>query len=171
MKTDRQVEEEVRRTLALIFVIVATLLAFFWWPAWSPLSWLQEGISETTVTPRPVAAPPKLGADELSAIAVFKKATRSVVFIVNSALRRDFLSLNQFEVPQGSGSGFVWDEAGHIVTNFHVILWSRRDHGRARGSDGARRADCRCRPRPRSRCGQNIRPATEPSPPPHRPFT
>lgn len=25
------------------------------------------------------------------------------------------------EVPQGSGSGFVWDKEGHIVTNYHVI--------------------------------------------------
>jgi S1-C subfamily serine protease len=25
------------------------------------------------------------------------------------------------EIPQGTGSGFIWDDAGHIVTNFHVI--------------------------------------------------
>jgi S1-C subfamily serine protease len=29
--------------------------------------------------------------------------------------------MNSFEVPQGSGSGFIWDDKGHIVTNFHVI--------------------------------------------------
>jgi len=45
------------------------------------------------------------------------------------------------EVPQGSGSGFVWDKSGHIVTNFHVIrgasdlrlaiIWNGRSHGGA----------------------------------------
>ncbi|MEC4672600.1 MAG: trypsin-like peptidase domain-containing protein, partial [Nitrospirota bacterium] len=44
-----------------------------------------------------------------------------VVFITNTALRRDFWSLNTFEVPQGSGTGFIWNNQGHIVTNFHVI--------------------------------------------------
>ncbi len=58
---------------------------------------------------------------EQATISVFKKATRSVVYITNSALRRDLWSLNTFEVPQGAGSGFIWDTQGHIVTNFHVV--------------------------------------------------
>jgi len=43
------------------------------------------------------------------------------VFITNARRQRQFLSPNVTEVPQGSGSGFVWDTEGHIVTNFHVI--------------------------------------------------
>lgn len=35
--------------------------------------------------------------------------------------RQDAFTLDVLEVPQGSGSGFVWDKSGHIVTNFHVI--------------------------------------------------
>ncbi|GJL63016.1 MAG: 2-alkenal reductase [Nitrospirales bacterium] len=62
-----------------------------------------------------------LSPDELATIEVFERARRSVVYITNTALRRDFWSLNTFEVPQGSGSGFIWDDHGHIVTNFHVI--------------------------------------------------
>ncbi len=62
-----------------------------------------------------------LSKEELATIDVFENARRSVVYITNTALRRDFWSLNTFEVPQGSGSGFIWDEQGHIVTNFHVI--------------------------------------------------
>lgn len=74
------------------------------------------------VAPRPVAPhPPSLRAEELETIRVFERVARSVVFIKNTALRQDFFSLNLFEVPQGSGSGFVWDPQGHIVTNFHVI--------------------------------------------------
>lgn len=35
--------------------------------------------------------------------------------------RQDAFTLDVLEVPQGSGSGFVWDKDGHIVTNYHVI--------------------------------------------------
>jgi hypothetical protein len=35
--------------------------------------------------------------------------------------RQDAFTLDVLEVTQGSGSGFVWDKSGHIVTNFHVI--------------------------------------------------
>ncbi len=73
---------------------------------------------------RPRAVTPlssELGADERATMAVFEKVSRSVVFISNTAIRRDFWSLDIMEVPQGSGSGFVWNKQGHIVTNFHVI--------------------------------------------------
>jgi len=74
------------------------------------------------VRPRSVTPPPlELGADERATMAVFEKATKSVVFIANTAIQRDFWSLDLFEVPQGSGSGFVWNKQGHIVTNFHVL--------------------------------------------------
>lgn len=71
--------------------------------------------------PRALSAPPTLGSDELATIGVFEQASPSVAFIVNRAIRRDFFSLNPVEVPQGSGSGVVWDEAGHVITNFHVV--------------------------------------------------
>jgi len=71
--------------------------------------------------PRTVSEPPTLGSDELATIAVFEQASKSVVFIVNRALRRNFFSLNPVEVPQGAGSGFIWDRMGHVVTNFHVV--------------------------------------------------
>ncbi len=59
--------------------------------------------------------------DEANNIEVFKRTSPSVVNITNARLVRSFYSLNPQEVPQGSGTGFVWDESGHIVTNFHVI--------------------------------------------------
>jgi len=66
-------------------------------------------------------APTELSPDERATIVVFERAAKSVVFITNTAMQRDFWSLNTMEVPQGSGSGFVWNTQGHIVTNFHVI--------------------------------------------------
>jgi S1-C subfamily serine protease len=53
--------------------------------------------------------------------ALFEEASPSVVFITSVALRRDFFRFNVMEIPQGTGSGFVWDDRGNIVTNYHVI--------------------------------------------------
>lgn len=84
-----------------------------------PLGAAYEGLEGK---PRPVSpAPAELGPDERATISVFERATKSVVFIANTAIQRDFWSLDTMEVPQGSGSGFVWNKQGHIVTNFHVI--------------------------------------------------
>lgn len=62
-----------------------------------------------------------LADDEKATISLFKKARSSVAFITTTVVTQDFFSLNSFEMPAGAGSGFVWDEAGHIVTNFHVV--------------------------------------------------
>jgi S1-C subfamily serine protease len=70
---------------------------------------------------RQVAAFSGLDAEESHTIAVFKGASRSVAFITTQAARVDFWTRNVFEVPTGSGSGFVWDDQGHVVTNFHVV--------------------------------------------------
>ncbi len=59
--------------------------------------------------------------DEKNTIAVFQTVSPSVVFITNKALRQDFFTLDVTEIPQGAGSGFVWDNKGHVVTNYHVI--------------------------------------------------
>ncbi|KAK9925301.1 hypothetical protein M0R45_033629 [Rubus argutus] len=63
----------------------------------------------------------KLQTDELATVQLFQENTPSVVYITNLAARQDAFTLDVFEVPQGSGSGFVWDKNGHIVTNYHVI--------------------------------------------------
>ncbi len=84
-----------------------------------PLGAAYDGLEgrPRAVTPSPL----ELGADERMTITVFERATKSVVFIANTAMQQDIWSLNVMEVPQGSGSGFVWNKQGHIVTNFHVI--------------------------------------------------
>lgn len=78
-----------------------------------------EGTSPVSVAQ--VAVPTELSPEEQATIAVFDRAARSVVFIANTAMQRDPWSFNLFEVPQGSGTGFVWSRQGHIVTNYHVI--------------------------------------------------
>ncbi|KAI9177419.1 hypothetical protein LWI28_014995 [Acer negundo] len=63
----------------------------------------------------------KLQTDELATVRLFQDNTPSVVYITNLAVKQDAFTLDVLEVPQGSGSGFVWDKNGHIVTNYHVI--------------------------------------------------
>ncbi len=69
----------------------------------------------------PIVARGDLAQDEQSTIELFRRASPSVVFVTNIALRRDAFTFRPFEVPQGAGTGFVWDAQGHIVTNYHVV--------------------------------------------------
>ena len=71
--------------------------------------------------PRAVSSRGDLAADEKSTIALFEHTRDSVVFISTSAVVQDFWSRNVLSVPRGTGSGFIWDDAGHVVTNYHVI--------------------------------------------------
>ncbi|MBW2528781.1 MAG: trypsin-like peptidase domain-containing protein [Deltaproteobacteria bacterium] len=58
---------------------------------------------------------------EVRTIETFRKASPSVVYITKLAMRTDRFRRDVFAIPQGSGSGFVWDDRGHVVTNYHVI--------------------------------------------------
>ena len=69
----------------------------------------------------PVSQRTDLDAEEKETIALFETASPSVVYITTVAVQQDLFSMNVMEVPQGSGSGFIWDRSGHIVTNVHVI--------------------------------------------------
>jgi S1-C subfamily serine protease len=62
-----------------------------------------------------------LGADERTNIQIFEQTAPSVTYITNKRFQRGFFSFNVMEIPQGTGSGFLWDDKGHIVTNNHVI--------------------------------------------------
>jgi S1-C subfamily serine protease len=70
---------------------------------------------------RSVAERPALEPEERHTIALFKEAQPSVAFITTQVQQMDLWTRNVFEVPAGTGSGFVWDDRGHIVTNYHVV--------------------------------------------------
>ncbi|GAB2886138.1 S1C family serine protease [Microbulbifer echini] len=64
--------------------------------------------------------------DERNTMQVFNFASPSVVYVTNETLVRDRRTLRLHAVPKGAGSGFIWDELGHVVTNFHVIEGARK---------------------------------------------
>jgi S1-C subfamily serine protease len=115
-------ESGVTKVLALLLLIVAGALVYV------VVQQRRQPEHFVSFEPRPVAQRPddKLGADEQSTIDVFSKFSRSVVHITSLETRRDRMNLDVAEIPQGSGSGFVWDQDGHIVTNFHVVQMGDR---------------------------------------------
>src|SRR5687767_6918508 len=103
------------KVLAVLLLLVAGALVF--------TVLRQRNVKpEIVYEPRAVTlASGDLGADEKARIAVFETVSPSVVHITNIAVRRDAFTMNVTEIPRGTGSGFVWDEQGHIVTNYHVV--------------------------------------------------
>jgi S1-C subfamily serine protease len=77
-------------------------------------------LKDAAAEPRPVTARGDLASDEKATIELFERCSPSVVYITSLA-RRPVNFFEVSEVPQGSGSGFVWDRQGHVVTNYHVI--------------------------------------------------
>jgi S1-C subfamily serine protease len=88
---------------------------------WLFVNRFDVGVYDPDAGPRAITPRGELAQDEQTTIDLFRNASPSVVYITTVALRTDRYSLNMFEIPQGTGSGFVWDDEGHIITNFHVI--------------------------------------------------
>ncbi len=95
-------------------------------PVSSPAAPPPTPARQVVPSPETAPTPPGLTADETRNIEIFRRASKAVVNITNVGLQRDFWSLDVFEIPQGTGSGFIWDTQGHIVTNYHVIEGGRR---------------------------------------------
>ncbi len=100
----------------------------FIWPALAAMLLIGAGFlgdvprgQSAVATPRAVTPRSELAADETSTIALFERARESVTYITTREQVQDFWTRNVFSVPRGTGSGFIWDDAGHVVTNFHVI--------------------------------------------------
>jgi len=85
-----------------------------------------SSVHSDDASPRPIAARGNLEPDEQATIGLFERTSPSVVYITSVALRRDAFGFNVFEIPQGTGSGFIWDSRGYVVTNFHVIQDAQR---------------------------------------------
>lgn len=109
----RKRNEIIKNLLLFLFVFI---LVETWW-------YLKTSgpALDSEAKPRAVTARGDLAADEQNTIEVFQTVSPSVVYITSVEQRRNIFSLNIYEIPKGTGSGFIWDEKGRIVTNFHVI--------------------------------------------------
>lgn len=96
----------------LLFFAALGFLIYRLWPHFGPLHDPNEPLR--AVTPRG-----DLAEDEKATIAIYKQARDSVVYI--TTFQRNAYSADINKMPAGTGSGFMWDDRGHIVTNAHVI--------------------------------------------------
>jgi len=103
------------RGLLMLLVALVIVLLF-----WQIKPWL-FGVHDEDAQSRAVTPRGELAEDEKSTIELFRQASPSVVYITSIEIRQDLFSFNAMEVPQGTGSGFIWDANGYIVTNYHVI--------------------------------------------------
>jgi len=102
----------MRRTALVLFLVAAAVL----------VGWCSNGlVTRNLALPRAITPRGALPPAEMAIIDRFKEARHSVAYITSLAFQRDLFSLDVEAVPTGSGSGFLWDEQGHVVTNFHVI--------------------------------------------------
>jgi len=118
----------LRRLLWLTIALITVLFA------WHALSWADRAFQKESAAPRSVTARGDLAADEKSTIELFERSRDSVVYISTSERVMDFWSRNILSIPRGTGSGFIWDDKGHVVTNYHVIAGA--SEARIRLSDG-----------------------------------
>jgi len=88
---------------------------------WQFLPWIERYLTGLTTEPRAVTARGELAADEQATIRIFEQASPSVVYISTRERVMDYWTRNVFSVAKGTGSGFVWDDLGHVVTNNHMI--------------------------------------------------
>ncbi len=105
--------------MAVLLLILAALFLYTQVRNWF------AGVYDKGAVPRAVTPRGDLAEDEKGTIDLFKATSPSVVYITSLAVQPDFFSFRALEIPRGTGSGFIWDRDGYIVTNYHVIAESQ----------------------------------------------
>jgi S1-C subfamily serine protease len=108
-------------TLASRLARPLALIAILAFSAWYFAPNLISHLGRVEAAPREITPRGALSVEEQSNIDIFEQRKASVVFISTRERVVDFWTRNVMSVPRGTGSGFIWDERGHVVTNWHVI--------------------------------------------------
>ena len=121
------------RRLKWITIAVLVVLA-----VWQGLPWAEHMLSRKTAEPRAVTPRGDFAADEKNTIELFESSRDAVVFISTTQRVMEAWSRNIFTIPtRALALGFVWDDKGHVITNYHVVAQGLRRRG-CGFSDGQR---------------------------------
>jgi S1-C subfamily serine protease len=121
-------EDFLRRLLWITLAVVTVLLV------WQLLPWIEQDLISPSAKPRAITPRGNLSEFERTTIDIFNRSKASVVYISTRQRVMDLWTRNVFSVPRGTGSGFIWDKLGDVVTNNHVIAGA--SEARVRLNDG-----------------------------------
>lgn len=118
------------KAVNIVVWVVLLILGFFVGTSWKEAPNLEAKLDADALTyhdkkssnsGRDVSPITHITDVEEATIRLFEEVSPSVVFIKTSKVQRNYWNRNELQIPSGSGSGFIWDEEGHIVTNYHVV--------------------------------------------------
>ena len=115
MNPNQPSDPVIRRIYALAFLVLVIGILFYFVP------YVENWLIRLNAEPRVVTARGDLAGEERTNIEIFRNSKPSVIYITTLSRVRDPWTRNILSIPRGTGSGFIWDEQGHVVTNFHVI--------------------------------------------------
>lgn len=124
----------------LIFILGLLGIGYYFGEKYLPAAQKEDIISVKDNSPATTAAPAtttpatrgniapvtQIFDTERATIDLFESSAPSVCFITTKVLQTNYWTRNVEEIPRGTGSGFIWDTKGHIVTNAHVIAQSNK---------------------------------------------
>ena len=126
----RRPPERTRPIMYLLLPLVGAGIAGLGiWLGTSIQKWLKgepPPLTNPDAQPREPAPKGALDPEETEAVSLFKGAKASVVNVDTVLVKRGRWDERDLEQQTGTGSGFVWDAEGRVVTNFHVVQEVRR---------------------------------------------
>lgn len=104
------------RSIRILLITLVSFIALFILMPWLETLWISTHSEPRAVTPRG-----SLSSTEKTNIEIFQRTSPSVVYITTLSNTLNYWTRDITRIPQGTGSGFIWDTYGHIITNYHVL--------------------------------------------------